>query len=63
MSVTFLTNHDKDELEAKIAEGGSFENPTDEEILQALIDTYFLLAVTDSDGAILTDADGAILVM
>lgn len=46
-----------------LGSGGTFETPTDEEILQALIDTDFLLAVTDSDGAILTDADGAILVM
>lgn len=43
--------------------GGTFETPTDEEIIQTLIDTNFLLAVTDSDGAILTDADGAILMM
>lgn len=46
-----------------LGSGGTFETPTEEEILQALIDTNFLLAVTDADGAILTDADGAILVM
>ena len=48
---------------SNLGSGGTFETPTEEEILQALIDTDFLLAVTDSDGAILTDADGAILVM
>lgn len=43
--------------------GVEIETPTDDEILQALIDTDFLLAVTDSDGAILTDEDGNIILM
>lgn len=43
--------------------GAEIELPTDDEILQALIDTDFLLAVTDADGAIMTDENGAILVM
>ena len=43
--------------------GTNIEVPTDDEILEALIETDFLMAVTDADGAILTDETGAILAM
>lgn len=43
--------------------GGTFETPTDEEIIQALIESDFLLAVQDENGAILTDEDGNIILM
>lgn len=43
--------------------GVEVETPTTDEILQALIDTDFLLAVQDENGAILTDEDGNIILM
>ena len=41
--------------------GSDFDTPTDLEIIGALVEADLLLAVTDSDGAILTDANGILI--